>query len=341
MPELPSTTASSPVPAKGVGPVIGISAVVLGGSAGVGRAVVDALLAQGHRVGVIARGQSRLDEMAATLGDKVSVARADVGQADELAAAVAALLPAAGNRVRIWVNCAMATSFSPFGAMETAEFDKIIRTTFLGQVNGTRLALQHMERGNIVNIGSGLGYRPVPLQTAYCAAKHAINGFTGALRSELIRDKRPIALSLVNLPAMNTPQFTWARNRLSMMPQPAPPVYAPQVAAEAVMQAIRTNAREMLVGKSVLGLVLGNMVSPDYFDHKMADAGVSSQKSTTREPGDRPDNLFSPVDHPPSATGAFGKNAKPKALILDADLARRLVFFGVPSLTFLLGLALG
>lgn len=341
MPAAPSPTPSRSASEKPSGPAIGISAVVLGGSAGVGRAVVDTLLAQGHRVGVIARGQARLDEMAATLGDKVAVASADVGDAEALAAAVTFLLPASGNRVRIWVNCAMATSFSPFEAMEVEEFDRIIRTTLLGQVNGTRLALRHMERGTIVNIGSGLSYRPVPLQSAYCAAKHAVNGFTSAVRSELIHDKRPIALSLVQLPAMNTPQFTWARNRLSMKPQPAPPIYAPTDAADAVMQAIRSGAREVLVGKSVLGLVLGNMVLPDYFDHKMADAGVSSQKSDMPEPGGRPDNLFSPVDHPPTATGAFGKDAKPKAWTVDADLARKAVFFGVPTLTFLIGLILG
>jgi hypothetical protein len=133
----------------------------------------------------------------------------------------------------------------------------------------------------------------------------------------LIHDKRPIALSLVQLPAMNTPQFTWARNRLSMKPQPAPPIYAPTDAADAVMQAIRSGAREVLVGKSVLGLVLGNMVLPDYFDHKMADAGVSSQKSDMPEPGGRP------------------------AWTVDADLARKAVFFGAPALTFLIGLILG
>jgi short-subunit dehydrogenase len=321
------------------GPVM-ISAVVLGGTAGVGRAVVDALLADGHRVGVIARGQARLDQMSAELGERIATASADVGDHAALEAAVASILPE-GAAVRVWVNCAMATSFSPFDKMLPEEFDKIIRTTLVGQVNGTRIALKHMVRGNIVNIGSGLSYRPVPLQSAYCAAKHAINGFTGSVRSELIADKRPIALSLIQLPAMDTPQFTWALNRLAMKPQPAPPIYSPNVAAEAVMQAIRTDAREMLVGKSVIMLVLGNMVLPGYIDRRMAASGVKSQKSDKPEPGGRPDNLFAPVEHPATATGAFGGRAEPTARMIDGDLARKIVFFGSPALTFVLGLLLG
>jgi len=317
-----------------------VTAIVLGGSAGVGRAVVDALIARGDRVGVVARGQARLDELTALYGDKVVVASADVGDAAVLEAAVAGLITGGGD-LRVWVNCAMASSISPFDKMEVDEFDKIIRTTFLGQVNGTRLALRHMTRGNIVNVGSGLGYRSVPGQSAYCAAKHAINGFTSAVRSELIADKRPIALSLIQLPAINTPQFTWAKNRLSMKPQPAPPIFAPEVAAKAVMQAIQTGAREIFVGGSVLKLVFGNMILPAYIDRKLADEGIEMQKSGMDEPGGRPDNLFHPVDHPASATGAFSDRAKDKGLIVDADLARKLALGGVVAVAFVAGLILG
>ena len=317
-----------------------ISAVVVGGTTGVGRAVVDALLSAGHKVGVIARGQARLDEMALELGDRIATAKGDAGDHEALNAAVASILPE-GHTIKVWVNSAMATSFSPFEKMDPDEFERIIRTTLLGQVNGTRLALRYMVKGNIVNIGSGLSYRPVPLQSAYCAAKHAINGFTGSVRSEMIAARRPIALSLIQLPAMDTPQFTWARNRMAMMPQPAPPIYAPEVAAQAVMRAIRTDAREILVGKSVLMLVFGNMILPDYIDRKMAIAGITSQKSDVLEPGGRPDNLFASVDHPATVTGAFTARAEPKALTIDADFARKIVFFGVAALAFFLGLLLG
>jgi len=297
------------------------------------------LIAEGHRVGVIARGQARLDEIAALHGDLVAVASADVGDAGALEAAVDTVL--AGAKPRIWVNCAMATSFSPFEQMEVDEFDRIVRTTFLGQVNGLRLALRHMERGNIVNVGSCLGYRPVPGQSAYCAAKHAINGFTGAVRSELLRDKRPIALSLVQLPAINTPQFTWARNRLARMPQPAPPIFAPGVAARAVMKAMRSDAREILVGGSVLKLVFGDMLLPDYIDRKLADQGFEMQKSGTPEPGGRPDNLFAPVERPSGAAGDFSDKARDRGFIVDSDLARKAVLGGIVPGAFLIGLILG
>ena len=317
-----------------------VTAIVLGGSAGVGRAVVDALVAEGHRVGVIARGEERLAALAAAHGNRVVTASADVGDADLLRAAVARLTPG-GAGLRVWVNCAMATSFSPFHKMQTDEFDQIVRTTFTGQVNGTRLALELMTEGRIVCVGSGLAYRPVPGQSAYCAAKHAINGFVGAIRSELLDQERPITISLIQLPAINTPQFTWARNRLDMMPQPAPPIFTPQVAARAVMKAVHSGARELLVGKSVIKLVFGDMVLPGLADRILARDGVEMQKSDRPEPGGRPDNLFAPVDHPPSAEGAFSDRASDSALIIDADLARQVFFIGGAVALVLLGVLIG
>ncbi|WP_102108312.1 SDR family oxidoreductase [Oceaniglobus roseus] len=317
-----------------------VTAIVLGGSAGVGRAVVSALLDEGHRVGVIARGQARLDEIAAAHGDRVAVASADVADAEALEAAVRGIV-GSGDALRVWVNCAMATSFSPFAEVTPEEFDRIVRVTFLGQVNGTRIALKLMERGNIVNVGSGLGYRPVPLQAAYVAAKHAINGFTGALRSELIAEKRPIQLSLVQLPAINTPQFTWAKNRLAHKPQPAPPIFAPELAAKAVVQAAKTGARELLVGKSVLKLVFGDMLLPDYIDRRMSRDGVESQHSDMPEPGGRPDNLFQPVDHPASAAGDFGDRASESGVIVDGDRARKLLLGGAVGAGLVVGFLAG
>lgn len=315
------------------------TAFILGGSAGVGRAVVTALRARGYSVGVIARGQARLDQIASG-DDQIAAASADVGDADALRAAVDQLIGKLGVP-QIWVNCAMATSFSPFDQMEVDEFDKIVRTTFLGQVNGTRLALEHMTKGNIVNVGSGLSYRAVPFQSAYCAAKHAINGFTGSVRSELIRARRPLEISLVQLPAVNTPQFDWARNRLDHQPQPAPPIFAPEVAARAVLKAIDDNAREILVGQSVLKLVFGDMVLPAFIDRKLARDGAEMQKSDRAEPGGRADNLFDPVDHAPTAEGSFSDRASDSAFITDADRFRKMLFLGGAAALFVLGLILG
>ncbi|SEN32852.1 SDR family oxidoreductase [Palleronia pelagia] len=314
------------------------TAIVCGGSAGVGRAIVDALLARGYRVGAIARGKDRLAEME-TL-DGVATASADVSDAEALSQAVGTLVEQLG-KPSVWVNAAMLTSFSPFPKVAADEFRRIVDVTFIGQVNGTRLALEHMDRGNIVNVGSGLAYRPVPFQGAYCAAKHAINGFTSSLRSELLREKSPIVLSLVQLPAINTPQFDWARNRLEDMPQPAPPIFQPEVAARGVMKAIDTDAREIFVGTSVLKLTLPNFFLPDWLDRKLASSGAEMQKSDRNEPGGRPDNLWDPVDYPSRAQGSFGDRAKDDGMIVDADLTRKLALGGLVGVPLIVGLLIG
>jgi short-subunit dehydrogenase len=320
------------------------TAVVSGGSAGVGRAVVDALIADGYRVGVLARGKDRLDEIAAEYGDKVMTVPCDVSDARAVTKAGAAINEGLGQ-IGVWVNCAMLTSFSSFSDMAPDEFERIVDTTFLGVVNGTRTALSLMKRtgrGRIVNVGSGLAYRSVPFQSAYCASKHAINGFTESVRSELIRDGSEITMSLVQLPAVNTPQFDWARNRMEEKPQPAPPIYQPEVAAAAVMKAVREGPRELLVGKSALQLSLGNMVLPDYLDHVLADSGADQQKSGRIEPGDRPDNIREPVDRVGATShGSFDKRASSDGLIVDGDQARMALFFGLPLAALGVGLLLG
>ena len=318
-------------------------AIVAGGTAGVGRAVVETLLARGYKVGVFARGEDRIAALQSAHPDTVMAVCCDVSDPQVVMQETQAIVAKWGAPT-VWVNAAMLTSFSPFIEMEPEEFEAIVRTTFLGQVNGTRAALTVMRDENkpiIVNVGSGLSYRAVPFQSAYCAGKHAINGFTSALRSELIRDKRSIALSLVQLPALNTPQFDWARNRLAQKPQPAPPIYQPQVAADAVMKAIDTRAREIFVGKSVMQLIFGTMVLPNWLDHKLADSGAEMQKSGDPEPGDRPDNVHGPVERDVTAQGRFGDRAEDKALIVDGDLARKVVFFGAPAIAFVLGLIIG
>ncbi len=316
------------------------SAIIIGGTAGVGRAVVAALRARNYAVGVVARGENRLATLSAQ-DDQIFTAAADAGDAVALGGAVETLIAALPSKPVVWINCAMATSFSPFMQMQAEEFDKIVRTTFLGQVNGTRLALEHMEKGNIVNIGSGLSYRPVPGQSAYCAAKHAINGFTGSVRSEILKEGRDIEISLVQLPAINTPQFDWARSRLDKKPQPAPPIFAPEVAADGVMKAIDENLREVFVGKSVLKLILGDMILPAFIDRKLSREGVEMQKSDQPDTGDRPDNLFETVEYPATAEGSFGHRATSEGVSFDADKLRKFAAFGGAFAIFLLGVIVG
>lgn len=309
-----------------------------------GRAVVARLIEDGYKVGVLARGTARLDELQASYGDRVLALPCDVSDARAVAHAGAAIEEGLGP-ISVWVNAAMLTSFSPFPKMEPGEFERIVDTTLIGVVNGTRTALSLMgerNRGRIVNVGSGLAYRSVPYQSAYCASKHAINGFTASIRSELIREGSAITVSLVQLPALNTPQFDWARNRLERKPQPAPPIFQPDVAARAVMRAVREGKREYFVGKSVLQLVFGTMVLPDWLDHKLASSGAEMQKSDADEPGGRPDNLHTPVEGVSAEPeGRFGARAMDSAWIVDADRARIAAFSAVPVLALCVGLILG
>ncbi len=295
--------------------------MVAGGTAGVGLATVEALIGGGYRVGVLARGAERLAEVENRYGEAVLALQCDVSDADAVMEA-AQTVKGAWGPVDVWVNCAMLTAFSTFDDLSPQEFQAITDTTYHGQVWGTRAALSVMERGNIVNIGSGLSYRSVPLQSAYCGAKHAINGFTGAVRSELIAAGRPIEVSLIQLPAINTPQFDWARSRLDHRPMPAPPIYNPEVAATAVMKAIRTNARELYVGTSVLQLIAGQFVAPNFLDHQMASSGVDAQESETPQDGFRAGNLDAPAAYPADARGSFDGRAASTGLIVDADRLR-------------------
>jgi len=319
-------------------------AVVAGGTAGVGRETVHRLINAGFQVGVLARGKQRLEEVAKQYGSDVLCLQCDVSDANQVSKAGAAIEETLGA-VRVWINAAMLTSFSPFHQVKAEEFERIVNTTLLGVVNGTRTALALMRtrgEGRIVNVGSGLSYRSVPYQAAYCSAKHAINGFTSSIRTELIHDQSRITISVVQLPAINTPQFEWARNRLENKPQPAPPIYQPEVAARAVMRAVKEGKREYFVGKSVIQLVFGNMVLPNWLDSKLAEAGAKMQKSDQSEPGGRADNLENPIeDVAARAHGRFDANAESSGIIVDADQLRLVVFLGIPLAIFLLGLVIG
>lgn len=316
------------------------AAVVLGGSAGVGLAVVEDLIGRGYRVGIVARGTERLRELTDRFGSSIETEAADVADSAALEDATDRLVERLGPPT-IWVNSAMVTSFSPFEKVAPEEFERIVQVTFLGQVNGTRAALRHMSRGHIVCVGSGLAYRSVPNQAAYCASKHAINGFAASLRSELLKSDSKVTLHLVQLPAINTPQFDWALNRMDEKPQPAPPIYAPEVAAAAVMRAIDTGAREILVGKSVLQLVFGQFVLPDYLDRRMAREGVESQKSGRADDSAGLGNLYDPVAHEATAEGSYSKRASSDGVIVDGDKARIVVFGATAAAIFVFGILLG
>lgn len=319
------------------------TAIVAGGSAGVGRAVVERLIGRGYRVGVIARGEDRLTEMEREFGrDWVRGVSADVADHEALDDAADEIVEAFGTPT-VWVNSAMLTAFSPFSKMPPKEFDTIVAATFTGQVNGTRTALRILDgsrKGSIVCIGSGLSYRAVPMQSAYVAAKHAINGFAQSLRSELIAENSPIALSMVQLPAINTPQFDWAQNRLEDHPQPAPPIYQPDVAARAVMKAIDGGNREILVGGSVLQLMFGDMIAPWYLDRMLAREGGDMQQTEEADHPDLGPNTYAPAARHSSAKGSFGDRARDSAIIVDSDVARGIAFLGLP-LAALAATALG
>ncbi|WP_281826079.1 SDR family oxidoreductase [Jannaschia rubra] len=315
-------------------------AVVAGGTAGVGRAVVEALLTRGYRVAVMARGQSRLDDMERQFGDRIWTRSVDVSDGAALTAAAQDIAAEFGTP-EVWVNSAMLTSFSPFEKVEEEEFRRITETTYLGAVNGCRAALSVMEWGNIVNVGSGLAYASVPNQAAYCGAKHATEGFTQALRIELAQAGRPITLSMVQLPGMNTPQFDWALNRMDRKPQPAPPIFSPQVGADGVMRAIDTDAREILVGRSVLKLMVGNFLLPPTVERQLTKVGVSSQKGDAPPEGG-PGNLDRPdPDYPARAAGSYGEQASNRAIIVDGDFARKGAALGGAALILVAGILLG
>lgn len=315
-------------------------AVVTGGTAGVGRAVAKALLNRGMRVAVIARGEERLGRMETQYGaDRLMAISADVAEAEEVDAAAASVIERFG-RIDVWINDAMLTEFARFTDMDARDFERVVDATFLGQVNGARAALRHMRRGQIVFVGSGVAYRGIPMQSAYSAAKFAIRGFVGALRAELRHDGRPVTLSMVELPAVNTPQFDWAKNQLPNQPRPAGTIYQPEVAAKGVLRALDEGSREIFVGGSTLQLFFGNFLAPWLVDRQLARSGESMQQSDRRDP-DRSGNLYAPSDRLGTAHGSFDEEAKAKGMIVDADRARAAAAIGVPLLALALGALAG
>jgi NAD(P)-dependent dehydrogenase (short-subunit alcohol dehydrogenase family) len=288
--------------------------VITGSSAGVGRATAHAYGARGDAVALLARSEESLAAAAREVrerGGRALELPCDVSDAAAVEAAAASVEADLGP-IDVWVNNAMVTSLSRFEDMEPDEFRRVTDVTYHGVVHGTMAALRRMrprDRGVVVQIGSSLAYRGIPLQSAYCGAKHAIQGFTESVRCELLHDGSKIHLTMVQLPALNTPQFTMARNRLPRHPMPVPPIYQPEVAADAIVWASEHRRREVWVGASTPPVIIGNALVPTAADHFLARTGFDSQQSEM-PPAEGPDYLFAPRPGDHGTHGRFGDLAK-------------------------------
>jgi short-subunit dehydrogenase len=312
--------------------------VVTGASAGVGRAVARAFGRRKARVGLLARDEGRLAQAAAEieeLGGEALALPTDVADAD----AVQAAADQVGSRfgpVDVWVNNAMVSVFSPVREMRPEEYRRVTEVTYLGTVHGTLAALRQMlplDRGVIIQIGSALAYRAIPLQSAYCAAKHAIQGFTESLRSELMHDRSRVRVTMLQLPAVNTPQFDWVKSRLPRRAKPVPPIYQPEVIARAVIWAADHDREEMYLGWSAAKAIAANRLIPRLLDRYLAREGFASQQTGEREDPDRPDNLWRPVPGDVGAHGRFDDTARAWSGQIALSEHRGLLLAGLGAIT--------
>jgi short-subunit dehydrogenase len=288
---------------------------VTGASAGVGRAVAHAFARRGAQVALLARDADGLAAAAAEveeLGGRALALPVDVADAEAVERAADAVEAQLGP-LDVWVNDAMATILAPLHATRADEFERATRVTYLGTVHGTMAALSRMrrrDRGAIVQVGSALAYRAIPLQAAYCGAKFAIRGFTDSVRTELLHERSRIWISMVQLPAVNTPQFEWCLTRMPRHPQPVPPIFQPEVPAEGVYWAAHHRRRELWIGHSTIKAILASYLAPSIADRYLARNGYGSQQmDEVPVPPDRPANLFSPVAHVAATHGRFDDKA--------------------------------
>jgi NADP-dependent 3-hydroxy acid dehydrogenase YdfG len=300
--------------------------VITGASAGIGRAVAIAFGREGWRVALIARGRERLASAAREVeqeGGQALVIAADVADAQAVDAAAEKVVSTWG-RMDVWVNNAMASVLGPVTALSADEIRRVTEVTYLGQVHGTLAALRHMRernKGTIVQIGSALSYRSIPLQSAYCAAKFAVRGFTDSLRSELHHEGSRIRLTMVQLPAVDTPQFDWVRSHLPQRLQPVPPIHEPEPVAEAIVRAAMEAPREMWVAGPTIQAILGNMVAPGLLDRMMARRAWEGQM--TDEPArPRDGNLFEAPPGDPGVRGRFSERSRRYAPAVSGTAAR-------------------
>jgi len=293
--------------------------VITGASSGVGRACVTAFAQQGARLALLARNQEALEHAACearAAGGAALALPTDVSDADAVEAAASATEQQFGH-IDIWINCAMVTVFSPFTQLTAEEFRRVTEVSYLGYVYGTMSALRRMvprDEGTIIQIGSALAYRSIPLQSAYCGAKAAIRGFTDSIRTELLHDGSHVRLSMLQLPAVNTPQFVVQRNKLPHRAQPVPPIFEPELIAEHVVWAAEHAPREMVIGGSSLQAIMGQELAPGLLDQYLARTGYDSQQTEEPSHPDRPDNLFEPVPGDHGARGPFSNQAHERSL---------------------------
>jgi NAD(P)-dependent dehydrogenase (short-subunit alcohol dehydrogenase family) len=314
--------------------------VVTGASAGLGRAIAHGFAKRGARVALLARNPEALQAAAdecSILGGSGLPIPTDVSDAEAVERA-ATQVEAEFGPIDIWVNNAMVSVFSPAKEMTAEDYKRVTDVLYLGFVHGTLSAMRRMlprDRGTIVQIGSALAYRAIPLQSAYCACKHAINGFTDSIRCELIHDKSNVKITAVHMPAMNTWQFDWVKNRLPNMTQPVPPIYDPELAAEVVVKAgmARSPRREYWVGAPTVEAIVGQKFIPGLLDRYLGKTGYKSQQLAGQpKPADAPDNLYNYVPGTHSTRGKFDDRMKKSSVQVSLNLHRGWVALGAAAL---------
>jgi short-subunit dehydrogenase len=316
--------------------------VITGASAGVGRATAREFAKTGASIALIARGteglKSALQDVE-TLGGKGIIISADVADPESVEAAAVRTEEEFGP-IDLWINNAMVSVFSPAKLMLPEEYKRVTEVTYLGYVYGTLAALKrmlHRDRGRIIQVTSALAHRSIPLQSAYCGAKHAIKGFTESVHSELLHDQSHVKISMVALPGLNTPQFEWVKSRLPNKPKPVPPIYQPELAARAIYWASEHMPREMLLGFPTWEAVLGEKVFPNLLDRRLGKKLYDGQQTDEPEDPERPDNLWQPVPHQAKVHGPFSKESREGSVTFFMRKNRGLIAAGV--LTAMLGMA--
>ena len=289
--------------------------VITGASAGVGRATARIFAGQGAHIGLLARGREGLEgtrREVEELGGQALVLPVDVANAEQVDTATEAIEQRFGP-IDIWINNAMVSVFSPIKETTPEEFKRVTEVTYLGCVYGTLSALRRMlprDHGVIVEVGSALAYRGIPLQAAYCGAKHALQGFVDSLRCELLHDESRVRVTMVQLPALNTPQFSWVKSRLPRKPQPVPPIFQPEVAAEAIAWAAHHDRPEVYVGWPTVKAIVGNKIAPRFADWYLAREGYNAQQTDEPVEADRADNLWETVPGDHGAHGDFDARSR-------------------------------
>jgi NADP-dependent 3-hydroxy acid dehydrogenase YdfG len=317
--------------------------VVTGASAGAGRASARLFAKKGANVALIARGIDGLEAAkreVEALGRRALVLPTDVSDADAVENAAASAERELGP-IAVWINAAMVSVFSPLLKMTSAEFKRVTDVTYLGYVYGTMAALRRMQtrnRGTIVQVGSALAYCSIPLQSAYCGAKHAVAGFTDSIRCELAHAKSKVKITAVHLPALNTPQFSWVKSRLPRKPQPVPPIFQPEVAAEAIVHAATHPRRELWVGGPTIGAIQAQKFFPGLLDLYLSKTAYDAQQYNGPADPNRPDNLWEPLPGDWGAHGEFDDRAHSRSWQSTLNLNRRWIGLGILTAGLLAGL---